>query len=100
MSDSTIAPSLEWVDYYFALREEDGRRTLKRIRSRLYSRLEGIHCEIDHLEETMSRFVSPLHPEFVPLIEQKIVLLKAVAENIVQELRLVISAIEGNEQGS
>lgn len=51
----TQAEIATWQAYYAALMEQDGPERLRRIKSRLYEKLESLNEEIESLEEDRER---------------------------------------------
>ncbi|GEM_PF-2323381 len=60
-----------WHAYYATLLELEGTDRLRRIKSRLYEKLETINAEIESLEEDRERIFGR-HVEISPFIEREV----------------------------
>ena len=63
----THADISTWQAYYTVLLEQDGMERLRRIKSRLYEKLESLNEEIESLEEDRERIFGR-HPQISPFI--------------------------------
>lgn len=90
---STSAKAHDWMTYYAILHEKQGLDKLRRIKSRLYEKLETINGEIDELEEDKELHFAPEHPEFVPFIDQQIETLLASGREVSIQLETVIGLL-------
>lgn len=94
MTQPTYTTGHDWMTYYATLRDKLGVDKLRRIKSRLYEKLETINGEIDELEEDKELHFFPDHPEFVPFIEQQIEALVTVGQQVSIQLETVIGLLE------
>jgi len=60
-----------WQAYYSALLAQEGAERLRRVKSRLYEKLESINEEIESLEEDRERIFGR-QPEIVTFIEREV----------------------------
>jgi hypothetical protein len=84
----------DWHSYYETLRDKRGLDKLRRIKSRLYEKLESINGEIDELEEDKELHFLPDHPEFVPFLDQQIEALLASGREVSIQLETVIGLLD------
>lgn len=87
---------IDWLAYYEILRDKQGAEKLKRIKNRLYEKLETINGEIDELEEDKELHFQPEHPEFVPFIDDQIETLLTAGREVSIQLETVIGLLEGH----
>lgn len=94
MTQPTATQAHDWMTYYTTLRDKLGVDKLRRVKSRLYEKLETINGEIDELEEDKELHFLPEHPEFVPFIEQQIETLVTSGQQVSIQLETVIGLLE------
>lgn len=94
MTEMTTTQGVDWIAYYGVLREKLGRDKLRRIKSRLYEKLETINGEIDELEEDKELHFLPQHPEFATFIDAQVEQLLADGRAVSIQLETVIGLIE------
>lgn len=94
MSLTTVTHSQDWSTYYAVILEKQGLDKLRRIKTRLYEKLETINEEIDDIEEQKELFLIPEHPALVPLIDQQIEALLSAGRAISIQLERVIGMLE------
>jgi hypothetical protein len=97
MSSSTVTHTQEWAKYYAVILEKQGQGKLRRIKTRLYEKLEAINEELDDLEEQKELFLTPEHPELVPFVEQEIEALLSAGREISIQLEQVIMMLDGDD---
>lgn len=94
MTQQTPPHVHDWMTYYSTLRDKLGVDKLRRVKSRLYEKLETINEEIDELEEDKELHFLPEHPEFVQFIDQQIEELVASGRLVSIQLETVIGLLE------
>lgn len=94
MTQQTSTQVNDWTTYYSTLRDKLGVDKLRRIKSRLYEKLETINGEIDELEEDKELHFLPEHPEFIPFIEAQIEALVTSGQQVSIQLETVIGLLE------
>lgn len=94
MAHTTPTQAHDWMTYYTTLRDKLGVDKLRRVKSRLYEKLETINGEIDELEEDKELHFQPDHPEFIPFIEQQIEALVTSGRQVSIQLETVIGLLE------
>lgn len=89
----TAHPGIEtWQSYYSALLEAEGVDRLRRVKSRLYEKLESINEEIESLEDDRERFFGR-HPEISPFIEKEVEGLISTGREVSIRLETVIGLL-------
>lgn len=94
MTQPTSTQAHDWMTYYTTLRDKLGVDKLRRIKSRLYEKLETINGEIDELEEDKELHFQPDHPEFLSFIEHQIEALVTSGQQVSIQLETVIGLLE------
>lgn len=94
MTHPTSTQVNDWTTYYSTLRDKLGVDKLRRVKHRLYEKLETINGEIDELEEDKELHFLPEHPQFIPFIEQQIEALVAMGQQVSIQLETVIGLLE------
>lgn len=100
MSPTSVTHMQDWATYYAVIQEKQGNEKLRRIKSRLYEKLEAINDEIDDLEEQKELFLVPEHPELVPFIDQQVEALLTAGRAISIQLERVIGMLEDHGSAS
>lgn len=83
----------DWTSYYQILSERQGPERLRRIKTRLYEKLEVINDEIDELEADKELFCNVEFPEFVPLLDQQVEELLTSGRQVSIQLETVIELL-------
>ncbi|MNY42556.1 hypothetical protein D3C86_1774590 [compost metagenome] len=96
MSPTTVTHTQDWATYYAVIFEKQGKDRLRRIKTRLYEKLEAINEELDDLEEQKEVLLVPEHPELVPFIDQQVEALLTAGRAISIQLERVIVMLEGD----
>lgn len=94
MSPMTATPTQDWARYYAVVLEKQGQDKLRRLKTRLYEKLEAINEEIDDLEEQKEVLLVPEHPELVPFIDQQVEALLSTGRALSIQLEQVIIMLE------
>jgi len=81
-----------WQAYYSALMAQEGADRLRRVKSRLYEKLESINEEIESLEEDRERIFGR-HPEISPFIEHEVEGLITTGREVSIRLETVIGLL-------
>lgn len=88
----THAGIATWQAYYSVLLEQEGVERLRRVKSRLYEKLESINEEIESLEEDRERIFGR-HAEISPFIEQEVESLLTTGREVSIRLETVIGLL-------
>jgi hypothetical protein len=88
----THADISTWQAYYTVLLEQDGMERLRRIKSRLYEKLESLNEEIESLEEDRERIFGR-HPQISPFIEREVEGLLSTGREVSIRLETVIGLL-------
>ncbi|MNK51669.1 hypothetical protein D3C87_705830 [compost metagenome] len=81
-----------WRAYYSALLAQEGAERLRRVKSRLYEKLESINEEIESLEEDRERIFGR-QPEIVTFIEREVESLITTGREVSIRLETVIGLL-------
>lgn len=81
-----------WQAYYSALMVQEGADRLRRVKHRLYEKLESINEEIESLEEDRERIFGR-HPEISPFIEREVEGLITTGREVSIRLETVIGLL-------
>lgn len=90
MSPTALQPIQDWTAYYQILAERQGPERLRRLKARLYEKLEVINEEIDELEADKELFCIVEHPEYVPMLDAQVERLLAAGREASIQLEVVI----------
>jgi hypothetical protein len=91
--DAASRPT-DWLTYYEILRDKLGVDKLRRIKTRLYEKLENINGELDELEEDKELHFQPGYPEFAAFIDQQVESLLTAGREVSIQLETVIGLLE------
>ncbi|MBO9539644.1 hypothetical protein J7643_03525 [bacterium] len=94
MAPTSVTHPQDWSTYFTVILEKQGRDKLRRVKTRLYEKLEAINEEIDDMEEQKELFLLPEHPELVPFIDQQVETLLSAGRALSIQLEQVIGLLE------
>lgn len=93
MPTTATTTTKDWSSYYTLMAELEGMDKLRRIKTRLYEKLEAINEEIEELEEDKERLFMPKHPHCTALIEHEVEQLIAIGRDVSIQLETIIGIL-------